>query len=68
MTLNNIAIGTPVFVYNRDTGELIERITTSSENGNFVYYNKTPNTLSIVVADSTLTQGSSYIVDPVELQ
>ena len=68
VTLNNIAIGTTVFVYNRDTGELIERITTSSENGNFVYYNKTTNTLSIVVADSTLTQGSSYIVDPVELQ
>lgn len=68
VTLNNIAIGTTIFVYNRDTGALIERLTTSSENGNFVYYNKTPNTLTIVVADSTLTQGSSYIVDPIELQ
>lgn len=68
VTLNNIAIGTTVFVYNRDTGALIERLTTSSENGTFTYYNKTPNALTIVVADTSLTQGSSYIVDPVELQ
>ena len=68
VTLNNIAMGTVVFIYNRNTGALVERLTTSNENGNFTYYNKTPYILTIIVADSSLTQGTSYIVDPIELQ
>lgn len=67
ITINNIAVGTNVFIYNRDTGELIEKIVSSSMDGTFVYVNRYPYTITIVATDNTLLDGRSYIVDPVEV-
>ena len=68
ITLNNIAVNTFVFVYNRQTGELIDKIITSETDGTFIYTNRRPFTITIVVNDTTLQIGRSYIVDPVELE
>lgn len=68
VTLNNIAVGTNVFIYNRHTGALIEKLVSDSSDGLFTYVNRYPYTISVVVTDSTLISGKSYIVDPVELE
>lgn len=68
ITLNNIAVGTNVFIYNRHSGALIEKIQSDSADGTFTYVNRYPYTISVIVADSTLLIGKSYIVDPVEIE
>lgn len=68
ITLNNIAVGTNIFIYNRYTGALIEKLQSDSADGTFTYVNRYPYTISVIVADSTLISGKSYIVDPVEIE
>lgn len=68
ITLNNIAVGTNVFIYNRHSGELIEKIQSDSADGTFTYVNRYPYTISVIVAGSTLLSGKSYIVDPIEIE
>lgn len=68
ITLNNIGIGTNIYIYNRDDGSLIERIISDELTGLFSYTNRFPFTISILVTDSTLRVGKTYIVDPVEIQ
>lgn len=68
ITLNNIAVGTNIFIYNRYTGSLIEKIQSDSADGTFSYINRYPYTISVVVTDSTLISGKTYIVDPVEIE
>ena len=68
ITLNNIAVGTNVFIYNRHSGALIEKIQSDNADGTFTYVNRYPYTISVIVADSTLLSGKSYIVDPVEIE
>lgn len=68
ITLNNIAIGTNVFIYNRDSGALIEKLKTGDIDGTFTYVNRYPYTISVVATDNTLLNGRTYIVDPVEVQ
>ncbi len=68
VTLNNIAVGTNVYICNRDTGELIEILISSEIDGTFVYTNRYPYTITVIVTDTTLLNGRSYIVDPVEVK
>lgn len=68
ITLNNVAVGTNVFIYNRLTGQLIEKVKSELIDGTFVYTNRFPYTITVIVADSTLINGKSYIVDPVEIE
>lgn len=68
ITLNNIAVGTNIFIYNRYSGVLIEKIKSDSADGTFSYTNRYPYTISVIVTDSTLLSGKSYIVDPVEIE
>ena len=68
ITLNNIAVGTNIFIYNRYTGALIEKVQSDSADGTFSYINRYPYTISVVVTDSTLISGKTYIVDPVEIE
>lgn len=67
VTLNNIAVGTYVYICNHVTGELIERIITSDTTGNFTYTNRFPYSISVIATDKTLLQGKSYIIDPIEV-
>jgi hypothetical protein len=68
VTLNNIALDTFVYVYNRYTGELLDVLETDSGTGSFTYINYYPYTITLVITDSSLTIGKSYIIDPVQIQ
>ncbi len=67
ITLNNIAVGTYVYICNHDTGELLESLVTNDMTGNFTYTSRYPYSISVIVTDKTLLQGKSYIIDPIEI-
>ena len=56
-----------MYICNHDTGELIEKLITDDNTGNFTYTNRFPYSITIIATDKTLLQGKSYIVDPVEI-
>lgn len=68
ITINNVPIGTSIYVYDRSTGILIDTIISSSLDGTFKYVNKTPYVLTIIVSDSGYLNGRAYIVDPIEIK
>ena len=68
VTINNIRIGTKIFIYNRATGDLIDTLYSDDVNGVFKYVNRTPYVLTIIVTDSGYLNGRSYIVDPIEIK
>lgn len=68
ITINNVPIGTKIYVYDRSTGILIDTIISSALDGTFKYINKTPYVLTIIVSDSGYLNGRAYIVDPVEIK
>ena len=68
VTVNNVRIGTKIFIYNRATGDLIDTLYSDDVNGVFKYVNRTPYVLTIIVTDSGYLNGRSYIVDPIEIK
>jgi hypothetical protein len=68
VTINNVQIGTKIFIYDRATGNLIDTLYSDDVNGVFKYVNRTPYVLTIIVTDSGYLNGRSYIVDPIEIK
>lgn len=68
ITINNVPIGTKIYVYNRYDGKLIEKIISDEVDGTFKYVNKTPYVLTVIVSDSGYLNGRAYIVDPIEIK
>ena len=67
ITINNIAVGTNIYIYNRENGELIEKIMSSNEDGIFSYSNRFPFMLMIIISDNMRLDGMSYLVDAIDV-
>ena len=65
ITLNNIPIGTDIFICDRETGELIEHIIVNNADGKFNYKTNEAKTISIIAKNPN---GESFILDPIELR
>lgn len=65
VTLNNIPVGTDLFICDRETGELIEHIIVDNKDGKFSLKTNDARTLSIIAKNP---KGESFILDPIELR
>lgn len=68
VTINNIGIDAKLYIYNNETGALIDTVySTNLDNGVFMYTNTFPYTISIVVISKYYNNGLTYVVSPISI-